>query len=687
MQQWLNDVEEVIEFNAGKSCFTDGCSAVITNLCYNPSVNVTIQAANLGTGDGSKQPNKNSTVIRVDHKPDGAVSSTFLFPGDFEGVNENTWLVGNATNNKLGIDLKVRTYKVAHHGGTLLSCNSADLLALITPDIAVVSGGDTQYGHPSQPAMARVDASMTKTMSSGANVDNFQVYTTPKTDTVTYTPTNAVYSLLPSANYTTEKTPHLLTVNSVGVSFCSWVAPDGCVPKSPSTSPPVESADASLQRAVAPAAAADVSGVQVLSVSGCTDVGNTTTDCHLPATLNITIGNWTLSRLPYIASVGGFKCTAIKRSLDVVTCNLYADRGFIPRGVLLSVVVEGSAPFPGVSLFDYPFPRLTSVSGCTGSGTVTHDCLLINTTLTVVGTNFSSFAEDAWQINIGGRLVNVDPSCESQDLVTVVNDTLLTIDMSRSYLTLISSSMWGGTQTIRLYNGDTSSNTSVNFTLPPLPTPRVTNLWSRAGSHQCEPTSATAGIPTINATLLTCWPTELQLSFTGDYLYSPLNITIGGQPCVYVEGDTGWPWRVFCALNASAGLPLDTPFDLLISTAPTQQPDRVSNALILVSGPTVRWVSSTECASSFNPLVSPIPRLSCHPLSQARINITGDFFPDLNGQSLHELHLHHPVVLQRRHQQPVQCAAVRRATDARGAQYCWLRWHLRRRVKGGHWLS
>jgi beta-lactamase superfamily II metal-dependent hydrolase len=89
--------------------------------------------------------NSNSVVARLTYG-----DTAFYFAADSEDETERAILAS-------GEDLKSNVYKVAHHGGR--HSTSADLLAKIKPEIAVISvGANNDYGHPTRQAMDRMEA-------------------------------------------------------------------------------------------------------------------------------------------------------------------------------------------------------------------------------------------------------------------------------------------------------------------------------------------------------------------------------------------------------------------------------------------------------------------------------------------------------------------------------------------------
>lgn len=88
--------------------------------------------------------NENSVVLRVSY---GSID--FLLTGDAETGAEDRML-------KSGLSLEAEILKVAHHGSS--SSSSPDFLSAVSPEIAVISVGPNQYGHPSEQTLSRLRA-------------------------------------------------------------------------------------------------------------------------------------------------------------------------------------------------------------------------------------------------------------------------------------------------------------------------------------------------------------------------------------------------------------------------------------------------------------------------------------------------------------------------------------------------
>ncbi len=98
---------------------------------------------------GGNLPNANSIVMRLDYG-----DFSMLLPGDAEEQTEHRMLTKD-------INLKVKIFKVAHHGSKYAT--SQDFLTRVKPEVAIISCGEwNRYGHPSQVVLDRLRAASVK---------------------------------------------------------------------------------------------------------------------------------------------------------------------------------------------------------------------------------------------------------------------------------------------------------------------------------------------------------------------------------------------------------------------------------------------------------------------------------------------------------------------------------------------
>jgi competence protein ComEC len=87
--------------------------------------------------------NNTSIVSKLD-----CMNSKFLFMGDAESEVENELI-------KLNADIKSDVLKVGHHGS--ISSSQEDFLKKISPQIAIITVGDNNFGHPSRRVIRRLE--------------------------------------------------------------------------------------------------------------------------------------------------------------------------------------------------------------------------------------------------------------------------------------------------------------------------------------------------------------------------------------------------------------------------------------------------------------------------------------------------------------------------------------------------
>jgi len=105
---------------------------------------MTVAVLNPEAGLSSPDTNNASVVLKVTH---GEVK--FLLTGDIDSTQE-------AVLQGRGVSLDADILKVAHHGSNTSS--SADFLATVSPQDAVISVGPNSYGHPGADALSRLAA-------------------------------------------------------------------------------------------------------------------------------------------------------------------------------------------------------------------------------------------------------------------------------------------------------------------------------------------------------------------------------------------------------------------------------------------------------------------------------------------------------------------------------------------------
>ena len=101
----------------------------------------------LATGDESDLDN-NSLVL---HLTAGEI--TFLFTADIRQEAEELLIQQRA-------DLSSDICKIAHHGSK--TSNSARFLAVVNPEVAIISVGENRFGHPSEEVLERLELKLGK---------------------------------------------------------------------------------------------------------------------------------------------------------------------------------------------------------------------------------------------------------------------------------------------------------------------------------------------------------------------------------------------------------------------------------------------------------------------------------------------------------------------------------------------
>jgi competence protein ComEC len=99
--------------------------------------------------------NNNSIVLKLHYK-----NAVFLFTGDIEKNAETSLLTSNCL-------LKSDILKVAHHGS--VSSTGESFLNSVQPDIAVISVGLNNFGHPHPDVVKKLEAKCQKVFRTDIN--------------------------------------------------------------------------------------------------------------------------------------------------------------------------------------------------------------------------------------------------------------------------------------------------------------------------------------------------------------------------------------------------------------------------------------------------------------------------------------------------------------------------------------
>ena len=281
-----------------------------------------------------------------------------------------------------------------------------------------------------------------------------------------------------------------------------------------------------------------LSQVSILSVTGCTDTYPTTVNCTSPA--NVTV--WTSSALSQLAPTRLFFSTPTATSIvdcypnaaDSSNSSVVAtvsavtyDSTWIDSLInvsLFSSTAGMTASFAGFSFAYEPPPVITSISGCSGSGTATLNCAPDTSVLTLQGAGLRWVARSYWwQIVIGSK--GIRPSA------TIVNDSYILQPLTDVYYGIVLPEYYNsGALPIyfkNIYSGkrlgvQESNRLSISFI--PLPPPSV----AAVAVTSCAQSSG-AGNATSWAN---CMAGTSAVTLSGYYLYSD-QVTVGGQSCVF----------------------------------------------------------------------------------------------------------------------------------------------------------
>jgi hypothetical protein len=224
--------------------------------------------------------------------------------------------------------------------------------------------------------------------------------------------------------------------------------------------------------------------------------------------------------------------------------------------------------FTGLHLVTQPLPSITAVSGClsTDSRLFTANCSAEHDVLTLTGRGFSSIS--AYAVNAGlviipswcasqaqnnvflsssssqlpgwvaDRSVSVDPTRIKADSITVVNDSILLIELEHSIGSQLPGwlyerdsamlSLW-----LSWHGADVSD--AVNFTLSALPAP-VVSRWRVLEEGRWRPGPEQRAVQRVNVTTYpACFPGNSALELQGQWLHH-LNVTVAGVECKHITG-------------------------------------------------------------------------------------------------------------------------------------------------------
>ena len=285
---------------------------------------------------------------------------------------------------------------------------------------------------------------------------------------------------------------------------------------------------------VQPSSWAQVQILSVSSTSSCTTQGNVSINCAFPATVTIQTTGWGQLNLAFATLIvtgpdgtelGGFGSgvTLARSSLDLGS-NTTLQATIFPQAYTPSLVASAAgalAPllnltlrswqaggsstvgFPGISFAYDAGPTLTSISGCTGSGAATTNCVPATAVLTFQGSGFSWFsnpgAVQLW-LNTGYTTVAGQGGGQGgQPALTVISDSMMTLNLANAYTYTLLPIHYGGVLVPIFFNeqrwswpasGYVNSYTNaLQISFIPQPAPNVTLVTTNNGPNGCQGTN------------------------------------------------------------------------------------------------------------------------------------------------------------------------------------------------------
>ena len=329
--------------------------------------------------------------------------------------------------------------------------------------------------------------------------------------------------------------------------------------------------------------------ITITGVSGCTDVANITTLCTKPAMLTITGSGFPTQG--GLVTFGTERCTLISAAATRVVCQVTNVWSATPLDTLLPVVVSSmysgsqSNAFLGVSFTLQRIPSLTSISGCQGSGLTTVNCDVNSATLTLLGSGFSSQPLYSWQLLLSNN-VRVYPSGGGGQ---IVDDGTLLVPMASLLTNYVSQlkSLNGSSIFLALTNGLLLSN-ALSFSML-TPTANITGFFALPGQAQgCMQTGP--------FTLVDCSPGVSVVYLQGQYLFTPLTVTVADVPCIDPLISTSY---IQCTLPSPEGFTPGTAYDIVL-TQGLSTVITLPGAISFTARPTIASITSQYCPRDFN---------------------------------------------------------------------------------------
>ena len=384
------------------------------------------------------------------------------------------------------------------------------------------------------------------------------------------------------------------------------------------------------------------SQVQIVSLTSpnCTSSGNAVINCPLPVTLTILTTGW--AGLPtwgvYItitgtdgselgpwngagafASIAPSDASANQTLVATVYPQQYTPTllaaSASATAPLLNVTLRqgfgnGGSSTPGAYLISFAYdsaPTLTSISGCSGSGTSTTGCDPASAVLTFAGSGFRWYSNggsdvDMWIASQSATEVTgafIQGTGRVPPALNVMSDTMMTVNLTTAYIYLLLPVHYGGSLVSIYFNERSTSNgvttnvptNSLQISFIPQPAPSISSItipprWQGFG---CAGTNGTLG-PFTN-----CIPGLSFINIQGNYIYDNV-ITIGGMNASCIAQSAS---LLRCQLPALSGV---GPYDIVVSDPNAQTPQVYTDAGVISfrSGPALASVQSCSNTGASN---------------------------------------------------------------------------------------
>ena len=351
----------------------------------------------------------------------------------------------------------------------------------------------------------------------------------------------------------------------------------------------------------------------ITSVSGCQDVGSTTTGCVLPVRLTIRGSGFSslvngssldslVARPQLNSGYSSLTIAPLYLSAGVQVSDTVAVFDFVNPGYgvyafdqLLPVTLYGSVTsqqastaFTGVSVASYAAPAVSGVSGCgqTVAAASVSNCLPARDVLTVSGSGFFHWNSTWLVLSLGSSVwYTYGPPAGS-------TDSALLVDITNKYGELLASSTFGsstGVQlTVREYVMNRLAGTGVTVRFASLPAPVFTSISPVWFANDSRSVCAKQG----DASFVGCLPGFSMLQFQGNYLYG-LTATVGGVAMTPLSFFAQSATSTYLVMPAVSSFQSGTMYDLVARTAGGAV--TLSSAVSFLTSPTIS--AAARCTS------------------------------------------------------------------------------------------